>query len=695
MSNIYILHTNNLTCTSCAGKIEADVQSLKEITSFKINLISQKATVESATDVTEVINKIVQRYEPDVTFTKAEQATGIHFPKRLIFITALFLISMVITRLIETQSFHYASVLFYIGIYVFAGKNVIRSFFVNLKSGDFFDENFLMFIATAGAIGIGAYEEAAGVMLFYNIGETFEGIAVDRSNKEIMALANLKPDTAWKVSDFGITQISSEEIKAGDKLLVKVGEMVPVDGVIIQGASDIDTSFITGESAPTWMEKTDQIMSGTIPLNAAITIQTSVDYGNATTTQIEKMIQDATDNKSNTEKFITKFSRIYTPVVVALAALVILVPISLKMLSIGSFDAPASSYLYNGLIFLVISCPCALVLSVPLTYFAGIGKSAKQGILVKGSAVLEELRHANTFVFDKTGTITEGRFSLKQTVQFDTQFNENDILKQVAAVEQYSTHPIASAFHQIDTNGIDVTGATEIAGEGMTGTIDGHQIAIGNPRMLERLKIELPNTPLDKGLTLFVVMENKLSALIRLEDHIKSDAPETIGYLHQNGFQTAMLSGDTESNVSSVANTLGVTEYHHSLLPSEKTERMNAYRKPDKPIVAVGDGINDALLLAESDIGIAMGNTGAAISVEVADIILLGNTLGKLKSILKIAKKTHRVVMENIIFIMAVKISIMTLGALGYATLWEAVIADVGVALITVLNSIKIFRHYI
>lgn len=420
-----------------------------------------------------------------------------------------------------------------------------------------------------------------------------------------------------------------------------------------------------------------------------------MDYQNATTTQIEKMIQEATENKSNTEKFITQFSKIYTPIVVALAAFVIFVPMTFQALGIGSFDAPATSYLYNGLIFLVISCPCALVLSIPLTYFAGIGKSAKQGILIKGSAVLETLRHADTIVFDKTGTITEGQFSISDTEYFGQHLDETTVLQQVAAIEQYSTHPIASAFSQIDTSDIEVANVTEIPGEGISGMINDYQISIGNARMLDRLNIPLPESLPNKGLTLFVITEHKLDAFIHLEDQIKADAVETIQYLHQAGYQTAMLSGDTESNVSTVANTLGISAYHHSLLPAEKTEQMNTYRKTDKPMIAVGDGINDAPLLAESDVGIAMGSTGAAISVEVADIILLGNTLGKLKSILKIANRTHRVVLENIIFIMAVKVSIMILGAFGYATLWEAVIADVGVALITVLNSIKIFRHNI
>lgn len=696
MATTYTLHTNNLNCASCAAKIEDDLKALDSVKDASVNVINHTATIIADCNIIQQVNEVVKKHEPDVTFTETQQNKGVKFPKYLIWISALFISSMVVSRTYINESITLLYTVFYLGIYIVTGKNVIRAFFRNLKKRDLFDENFLMFIATAGAIAIGAYEEAAGVMLFYSLGEAFEDLAVRRSNKEITNLASLKPERAYKIIDNVPVEILPENIVKNDLLLIKTGEISPIDGVIVEGSSDFDTSSITGEANPVFLETGDKVISGSISLSSAVTIEADVDYKDSTTSRIAKLISDAASKKSETEKFITKFSRIYTPVVVILALLVIIIPITLKLIGVGFFDNSFSSYFYNGLIFLVISCPCALVLSVPLTYFAGIGKAANKGILIKGSSFLEQIRKSNTFIFDKTGTITEGKFEINKIFlhsELKEDIKEEYLLQLVGALENYSTHPIANAFENIKTDGIKTEDVKEIAGTGITGNVDGLQIAVGSKRLLDKYRLKLSDFNTTKeGVNLFVIIDEKAAASISIQDNIKRDAPETINYLNKKGLKTIILSGDSEDNVSATAKYLKVSEYYSSLLPEQKIEKMKNFSSADNIVTAIGDGINDAPMLAASDIGIAMGSSGAALSVEMADIIFLGSKLGRLETLIQIANKTHRIVLENIIFIMTVKIAIMTAGAFGYATLWEAVIADVGVALVTVLNSIKIFR---
>lgn len=696
MATTYTLHTNNLSCASCAAKIEEDLKALDSVLDASVNVINHTATIIADCNITQQVNTVVKKHEPDVTFTETRQITEIKFPKYLVWISALFISSMIISRIYINESISFLYTLFYLGVYLLTGKNVIRTFFQNLKKRDFFDENFLMFIATAGAIAIGAYEEAAGVMLFYSLGDAFESLAVRKSNNEISNLASLRPERAYRIIHNTPVEILPENITKNDLLLIKIGEIVPIDGVIAEGSSNFDMSSITGEANPVFLEEGDKIISGSISLSSAVTIEAEVDYKDSTTSRIAKLISDAVSNKSDTEKFITKFSRIYTPIVVALAVLVISIPIVLKLSGIIYFDNSYSSYFYNGLIFLVISCPCALVLSVPLTYFAGIGKAANKGILIKGSSYLEQIRKSDTFIFDKTGTITEGKFVVNKIYlnpDLEKDFDEKTVIQMVAELENYSTHPIANAFKHIETDGIKADGVKEIAGTGITGDVNGNSIAVGNKRLLHNYNLEISDfNETNEGVNLFVIIDGKAAATISIQDNLKQDAQETMNYLHSRGLKTVILSGDSEDNVAAAAKQLEISEYHSALLPGQKLEKMRDYSSPDNIVTALGDGINDAPLLAASDIGIAMGSTGAALSVEMADIIFLGNKLGRLKSLIKIANKTHRVVLENIIFIMTVKIVIMAAGTLGYATLWEAVIADVGVALITVLNSIKIFK---
>lgn len=695
MSQTYILHTNNLTCTSCAAKIEKEIKELDSVTDIKINIFNHTATIIATNNVIDKVNMIVKKHEPDVLFTENEQEIKQKFPKYLLGILAVFISSMIISRAYPNDNLSLVFTIFYMLIYIFTGKNVIRSFFLNLKSGDIFDENFLMFVATAGAIAIGAYEEAAGVMLFYSIGEAFEALAIRKTNNEIFNLASLKPEKAFKIINESPVEILPENIVINDLLLVKTGEITPVEGIIIEGTSDFDLSSITGESHPIFLKKGDKVISGSIPLSGAVTIKAEVDYADSTTSRIVQLISEASSNKSDTEKFITKFAKIYTPVVVALAVLVIFTPMLLKYFGVSTFNSNYSEYLYNGLIFLVISCPCALVLSVPLTYFAGIGKAANNGILIKGSVYLELIRKSDTFIFDKTGTITEGQFiinNIQILSEMENTIDEEQLLQFTASLENYSTHPVANAFKHINTTDIKADDIKEIAGSGILGNVNGYKVAIGNKRILEQFKLDKTSFETFDGVNLFVVINGKATATITLIDNIKSDAPETMSFLHEKRLTTVILSGDSETNVTNTAKQLNITEYHHSLIPEQKIEKMKDYITKNNTITALGDGINDAPLLATSDVGIAMGSTGAALSVEMANIIFLGNKLGKLKTLIEISDKTHRIVMENIIFIMTVKVAIMILGALGYATLWEAVIADVGVALATVLNSIKIFR---
>jgi Zn2+/Cd2+-exporting ATPase len=696
MATTYTLHTNNLSCASCAAKIEDDIKSLNSVMDASINIINGTATIIAETNITNEINTVVRKHEPDVTFTENKVSEKIKFPGYLLWILGLFISSMIISRTYINIKLELIYTIFYLGVYIFTGKNVIRAFFRNIIKRDFFDENFLMFIATAGAIAIGAYEEAAGVMLFYSLGEAFEDLAVKRSNKEISNLASLKPEKAFKIINNTPIEILPENILKSDLLLIKTGEISPIDGVIVEGSSNFDMSSITGEANPVYLEKGDKVISGSISLSAAVTIEAEVDYENSTTSRITKLISDAVSKKSVTEKFITKFSRIYTPVVVTLAFLVITIPVILKFSGITFFDNNYSSYIYNGLIFLVISCPCALVLSVPLSYFAGIGKAANKGILIKGSSYLEKIRKSNIFIFDKTGTITEGKFTInKVSIQpeADKIFTEKYILQLVAGLENYSTHPISNAFKHINSDEMKIEDVKEIAGHGISGNVNGYRIIVGNISLMEKSNLNSSDfNAVKNGVNLFVIINEKAAASISIQDDIKKDAPETMDYLQKRALKPIILSGDSEENVSFTAKHLNITEYHSALLPEQKINKMREYNYSGTTVTALGDGLNDAPLLTAADIGIAMGSTGAALSVEMADIIFLGSKLGRLPTLLKIANKTHRVVLENIIFIMIIKIAIMTASALGYATLWEAVIADVGVALITVLNSLKIFK---
>jgi len=696
MATTYTLHTNNLSCASCAARIEDDIKALDSVMDASVNVINGTATIIADCDITEQVNNVVKKHEPDVTFTKTKQDENIKFPKYLIWISGLFISSMVISRSYINDNLALIYIVFYLCVYLLTGKNVIRAFFQNLKKRNFFDEYFLMFTATAGAIAIGAYEEAAGVMLFYSLGEAFEDLAVRRSNKEITNLASLQPERAYRIINNTPVEILPKNIIKNDLILIKTGEIVPIDGIITAGSSNFDMSSITGEANPVFLKEGDKVISGSLSLSSAVTIAAGVDYKDSTTSRIAKLISDAVSNKSDTEKFITKFSRIYTPIVVTLALLVIIIPIVLKLTGIAFVDNSYTGYIYNGLIFLVISCPCALVLSVPLTYFAGIGKAANKGILIKGSSYLEQVRKSNTFIFDKTGTITEGKFSINKIYinpKLGKEFDEQYILRLIAELENYSTHPIANAFAQIETYGIKVSDMKEVAGTGITGNVNGNRIAVGNKRLLDSYDLDLSDfNTTEQGVNLYVIIDEKPAATISIQDRIKQDASDTMNFLHNRSSKTIILSGDSEENVASAAGQLNISEYHSALLPEQKLEKMRGFSSLNNTITALGDGINDAPLLAASDIGIAMGSTGAALSVEMADIIFLGSKLERLPILLKIANKTHRVVLENIIFIMTVKIAIMTAGAFGYATLWEAVIADVGVALITVLNSIKIFK---
>ncbi len=690
MNNTVILHTNNLTCANCAMKIENDIKNLPNVQDAKINLLNQTATIISSDkDIVAIVNRIVKKYESDVEFTESvNKDSRIEFPKFLLFILGIFIVSLVLDRMISGQKYELFFHLFYLAIYFVTGKGVIKSFFNNLKSGNFLDENFLMFIATAGAIFIGAYEEAAGVMLFYSIGEAFESIAVKKSNNAILNLEKFKPKIAHKIVDNNVIEIIPENIKQGDLILVKTGEINPIDGKIIEGSAEFDLSSITGESNSVYVNEGENIPSGAIALTSSVKIEAAFDYENSTVNKIEKIIIEANEKKSETEKFITKFAKTYTPIVVILSILTFAVPSLFKLGGIDFFDKNYTDYLYNALIFLVISCPCALVLSVPLTFFAAIGKAAQDGILIKGSAYLEVIRQTKTFVFDKTGTLTYGNFKIVDVIlSYDSEYSKEDILKYAAAIESHSTHPVSNAFSNISFEGLVVEEVKDVPGCGIEGKIKNKIVKIGNDKFVKG-SFDYNNS----GLKLFVSIDNKVAGLIVIRDEIKKDAKETIEFLHSKNFKTVILSGDTESNVKFVANELGVKNYYYSLKPDEKIEMLKKFMSHESKVVALGDGINDAPLLTVADVGIAMGTKGSALSVETSNVVFLGDDLNKLKKLIKISNKSHRIVLENIIFILAVKSVFMILGALGYATLWEAVIADVGVAIISILNSMKIFR---
>lgn len=582
--------------------------------------------------------------------------------------------------------------LIFLAAYLIVGGEVVLSAARNIIRGQVFDENFLMALATIGAFAIGEYPEGVAVMLFYQVGELFQGMAVNRSRRSITALMDIRPEYAYLKEGSNLRKVSPEEVRVGDSIVVKPGEKVPLDGVILEGSAMMDTSALTGESVPRSAQPGSQVLSGFINRNGVVTIEVTKDFGESAVSKILELVQNATNNKAKTENFITKFARGYTPVVVITALLLAVVPP--LVLSGATF----SDWIYRALVFLVISCPCALVVSIPLGFFGGIGAASRSGILVKGSNYLEALNDVKAVVFDKTGTLTKGQFTVTGNKPAEG-FTEQELLRIAAYAESHSSHPIAESIRTAYGEAIPgeaVADYNEISGHGIAVTVEGKAVLAGNARLMEREGIK-SRTPEQHGTIVHVAVDKVYAGYLVIADEVKEDALQAIQALNALGIRkTVMLTGDAAPVAESVGRQLGIQEIHAELLPGDKVaaiERLEREKGPREKMIFVGDGINDTPVLARADVGIAMGGLGSDAAIEAADIVIMTDEPSKIADAIGIAKRTRRIVWQNIAFALGVKAVFLILGAFGIATMWEAVFSDVGVTVLAVLNSMRALQQ--
>ncbi|MGI1658736.1 MAG: heavy metal translocating P-type ATPase [Desulfitobacterium sp.] len=579
------------------------------------------------------------------------------------------------------------SLALFIASYILVGGDVVLRAGKNILHGNVFDENFLMSIATIGAFAIGEYPEGVAVMLFYQVGELFQSYAVDKSRKSIASLMDIRPDYANVKRGDQLLQMDPDEVNVGEIIVIKAGERVPLDGKVLEGNSMLDTTALTGESVPREVSIGEDILSGCINLNGVLTVEVTKEYGESTVTKILDLVENASSKKSKSEQFITKFARYYTPIVVIIAALLAIIP------PIVIEGASFSDWVYRALTFLVVSCPCALVISIPLSFFGGIGGASKRGILVKGSNYLEALAKAEIVVFDKTGTLTKGVFNVQEF--HPVNISEEVLLELTAYVESYSTHPISLSLKRAYGQDIDndrITDVQEFAGHGVAALIDGKEVKAGNFRLMEKLNIPYFNGEV-AGTVVHVAIDNRYAGYILIADEVKMDAAQAIRELKDSGIRkTVMLTGDTQSVGLKVGKELGLDKVYAELLPGDKVEKLEelfTLKSAKGKLAYVGDGINDAPVLARADIGIAMGGLGSDAAIEAADIVIMNDEPSKIVTAIKISKKTLKIAQQNAVFAIGIKVAVLILSAFGLATMWEAVFADVGVTVLAVLNSFR------
>ena len=714
-SNECMLSIEGLDCPNCAAKVERKINTLEGIKEATVDFLGKKIVVLadeiSENELVELIQTEVDKIEDGVKVfvpkvqagesSSEEEDTG-KIKKKLLIGGILFVLGIFVPKTLFIPKL----VIFLVS-YLVIGGDVLLSAFKNILNGQVFDENFLMAIATIGAFAIGEYPEGVAVMLFYQLGELLQGIAVNNSRKSIVSLMDIRPDYANIKVGEGIKKVSPEEIKVGEIIVVKPGEKVPLDGKIVKGASTFDTSALTGESLPREAKAGDDVLSGFINKNGLIEIQVAKVFSESTVSKILYLMENAGSKKSKTENFITKFARYYTPAVVITALIVAIFP---PLLIQG---ATFSDWIYRALIFLVVSCPCALVISIPLGFFGGIGGASRHGILIKGTNYLEVLNNLESVVMDKTGTLTKGIFKVTE-VNAENNIKINDfennkteltkplLLKYAAHIEKFSNHPIAQSIvaeYENSASKVDenvVKDFEEISGFGIKVNINNHQFLAGNSKLMN-----LENITFDKkenlGTAIYLAADGKYIGNILISDEVKKDSARAIKGMKENGVkEIVMLTGDNEAIGKNIAEKLGIDKVFTELLPNEKVEKLEEiYKtKSEKGKVAfVGDGINDAPVLARADLGIAMGGAGSDAAIEAADVVIMNDEPSKIVTAIKIAKKTKEIVWQNITIAFAIKIVVMALGLFGDATMWEAVFADVGVALLAVLNATRVLRY--
>lgn len=695
-----------LNCAHCAEVINEKVSKLEELESSNLNFINKKLTINikrsfNEKEVLDKIVSIVNTTEPGLDIQVKNEETNTKKSevkeekndsnkKDIIKIVIGAMVYIFGIYQIATGFESRLADLMFIIAYVIIGGEVLLKAFKNAIRGQMFDENFLMSIATVGALVIGELPEAVGVMLFYKIGEYLQGVAVGKSRKSITALMEIRPDHANLKEGSEIKVVSPEEVKIGDIIVVKPGEKVPLDGVVLDGYSMVDTSALTGESVLREASKGEDVLSGFINKNALLTIKVTKGFEESTVSKILDLVENASSKKSKTENFITKFSKYYTPTVVVGAILVAIVP------PIIIPDATFSEWLYRGLVFLVVSCPCALVLSIPLSFFSGIGFASKNGILIKGSNYLEALRNVDTVVFDKTGTLTKGVFNVTKVNAVGV--SEEQLLEYAAFAEVNSNHPIAKSIISYYDKKIDldkVSNYEEIAAYGIKVSYKDELILAGNEKLMRKENIFYSQAK-EVGTVVYIAVNKVYRGYIVISDEVKGDSEQAIRNLKSLGIkEVVMLTGDNPKVANSIASKLGVDKVYSNLLPNEKVDKLEEIYKgksEKEKVIFVGDGINDAPVLARSDIGIAMGGLGSDAAIEAADVVLMTDEPSKIVKAIEISGKTNRIVWQNIIFALVIKAIILILGAGGVATMWEAIFADVGVALIAVLNAMRAMR---
>ena len=574
----------------------------------------------------------------------------------------------------------------FLAAYFTVGWDILWRAIRNIAHGQVFDENFLMTIASVGAMVIGEYSEGVAVMIFYQVGELFQSVAVGKSRKNIADMIDINPEFANVERGGVILEVEPDEVETGEIIVVKPGEKIPLDGEVIFGASGLNTSALTGESAPREVAAGDEVISGCININGLLKIRVSRPYSDSTVAKILELVENSSESKAKTENFITRFARVYTPIVVIGALLLAVIP----PLFVGGWG----EWIYRALTFLVVSCPCALVISVPLSYFGGIGGASRRGIMIKGANYLEALYSAKTFVFDKTGTLTEGSFEVSETVP--SGISENELLTYCAAAERFSNHPIARSIVEAAGENIpDAENAEEIAGYGVTAEVSGRKISAGNIRLMEKIgagHIE----PDSIGTVVHTAIDGKYAGYIVISDKIKKGAADTVSALKKAGAKTVMLTGDRKATAEAVSKEIGIDECIAELLPDgkvSKVEELYAAKPAKSTLVYVGDGMNDAPSLARADVGIAMGGLGSDAAIEAADIVLMNDNVNHIRTTVNIARKTHRIVMENIIFALGVKVLVLALTAFGFGNMWAAVFADVGVSVIAIINAMRAMKN--
>lgn len=702
MVKVFLL--KGLDCPNCSAKIEKEVGELEGVRESTVNLMKQTLTIRvdpaAAPSAAKKIEAIVHSHEPEVTvseYTAAAAAskpaqpvgdTGRRIIIRLIIGAVLCAVGIFLGKL-HTGSVPF-SLVFLVLAYAILGGDVVAKAVKNIVKGRVFDENFLMSLSTIGAFLIGEYPEAVAVMLFYQLGEYFQNTAVKRSRRSIAKLMDIRPDSATVVRAGEPLVVAPESVSIGEVILVKPGEKIPLDGIVLEGCSMLDTKALTGESVPRTVRKDDEVLSGCINQSGMLTIRVTKAFGESTVSKIIDLVENASGRKAPTENFITTFARYYTPVVVICAAILALMPPLL-------FRGDWLDWIRRALVFLVISCPCALVISIPLTFFGGIGAASRHGVLIKGSNYLEALNRVQTVVFDKTGTLTKGVFQVTEILPA-AGFGKEQLLEYAAQAESCSNHPIAksilSAFGK-EVCQADITDYQEIFGHGIRMTADHKRVLAGSTQLMDAEAISYTPCP-RAGTKVYVAVDGQYAGCILIADEVKADSKNALEALKKMGIRkTVMLTGDDETIGKAVCEELGLDEYYAHLLPGQKVEKLellDSRKQPGSKLAFVGDGINDAPVLARADVGIAMGGLGSDAAIEAADVVLMTDEPSRLVDAIKIARETRRIVIQNIVLALATKGVFLILGAFGIAGMWEAVFGDVGIALIAVLNAMRILK---